>query len=104
MLLANGLSTFSKSPESLPKNPSDYTILCNWVFENFILVDSLFAKALWGFETCTLVNNNLCRKNKFFFQYYNHQQYLMKDLKLFWFHFHCRFQLKLKFQIKCWIR
>ena len=32
------------------------TILCNWVFDNFILVEELFAKA------CVLVNNNLFRK------------------------------------------
>ena len=42
--LTNGLSTFpdkvnpgfSNGPKSLPKNP-DCTILCNWVFDNFII-------------------------------------------------------------------
>ena len=42
MLLANGLSTFSikgnavfsMGPTSLPKNPPDWPILCNWVFDN----------------------------------------------------------------------
>ena len=36
-LLANDLS--------LTKNPPDYLILCNWVLNNFILHDELFAKA-----------------------------------------------------------
>ena len=69
-LLANGLSTFpikgnpvfSNGPKSLPKNPPDCPILCNWVFDNFILAEELFAKALRSFETCVLVNNNLCGK------------------------------------------
>ena len=68
--LANGLSTFpikgnpvfSNSPKSLPKNPPDYTTLCNWVFENFMLTDEPFENALRSFETCVLVNNNLCGK------------------------------------------
>ena len=50
-LLANGLSTFfingkpilNNAPKSLPKNPPDCTTLCNWVFNNFILADELFA-------------------------------------------------------------
>ena len=59
MFLANGLSTFpikrslmfSNSPESLPKNPPDCPVLCNWVFHNFILADKTVAKSLWNFET-----------------------------------------------------
>ena len=43
-LLANGLSTFpikinqvfNDGFKSLPENPPDFTILCNWVFDNFI--------------------------------------------------------------------
>ena len=58
-LLANGLSTFpvkgnpifSNGPKSLPKNPPDCPILCNCIFDNFILVEELFAKALRNFET-----------------------------------------------------
>ena len=69
-LLVSGLSTFflkgdpvfSNGPNSLPKNPSDCPILCNWVFDNFILAEELCAKALWSFEICLLFNNNLCRK------------------------------------------
>ena len=38
------------------------TTLDKWVFENVILADELFVKALGIFETCVLVNNNLCRK------------------------------------------
>ena len=68
--LANGLSTFfikgepvfSNGPKSLPKNPTHCTILCNWVFDNFILVDEGFLKAIWRLENCLLVNNNLCGK------------------------------------------
>ena len=56
MLLANGLikfpiegnPVFSNGLESLPKNPPDYLILCNWVFDNFVLTEELFAKALWS--------------------------------------------------------
>ena len=35
--------------------------LCIWVY-NFILAEESFAKALRDFETCVLVNNNLCGK------------------------------------------
>ena len=69
-LLANGLSTFpikgnlvfSNCPKNLPKIPPDCLILCNCVFDNFILAEELFEKALPSFETCVLVNNNLCGK------------------------------------------
>ena len=65
-LLANGLITFdmkdnpvfSNGPNNLPKNPPDCIILENWVFDNLILADKLFVKALRRFETCVLVNNN----------------------------------------------
>ena len=68
MLLANDLSTFpikgkpvfSNGPKSLPKNPPDCPILCNWVFDSFILAEELFAKALRSLKTCVSVNNNLC--------------------------------------------
>ena len=39
------------------------TILHNWVFENFILADERFAKALHSLETSVLVNNNFCEKS-----------------------------------------
>ena len=63
-LLASGLITFfvkgkpvfSNDPISLPKNPPDCHILCSWVFDNFILAEVLFTKALWSLETCVLVN------------------------------------------------
>ena len=66
-LLDNGLSTFpiksnpvfSNDPKGLPKNPTDFPILCNWVFDNYVLAKKSFAKALRSFETCVLVNNNL---------------------------------------------
>ena len=66
-LLANGLRTFSLKGnpvftngfKSLPRNPPNCPILCNWIF---ILSEQLFAKALRNFKTCVLVSNNLCGK------------------------------------------
>ena len=66
-LLANGLSTFpikgnpvfSNGPTSLPKNHPDCPILSNLVFDNFILAEELFAKALQSLKTCVLVSKNL---------------------------------------------
>ena len=46
----------------MDKNPPDYIILANWIFEIFILVVKPFVEALRIFETCVLVNNNLCGK------------------------------------------
>ena len=65
-LLANGVITsfinnnpaFSNGPSNLPKNHPDCIIFDNWVFDNLILADELFAKALRRFEICVLVNNN----------------------------------------------
>ena len=70
MLLANSLSTFpiksnlvfSNGSKNVPKNLPDFPILCNWFFDNFILAEKLFAKAFRSFETCILVNNNLCEQ------------------------------------------
>ena len=69
-LLANSLSTFpikynpvfSNGSKSLPKNPPDYPILCNRVFDNFIFAYEPFGKSLRIFETCVLVNKNLPTK------------------------------------------
>ena len=69
-LLASGLSTFfiksnpvfSNGPKGLLKNLPDFPVLCNWVFDNFLLAEELLAKSLQSFETCVLVNNNLCWK------------------------------------------
>ena len=66
-LLADGLRTypikgnqvFSNCPEGPPKNPPDCPILCNWVFDNLVLPEKLFAEALKSFETFALINN-LC--------------------------------------------
>ena len=85
-LLANGLSTFpikgnpvfSNGPKILPRYPHDCPILRNWVFDNFILAEELFAKALRSFETCVLVNNNL-RGKLFLSLEPPFNQYLMKD-------------------------
>ena len=40
----------------------DCTILNNWVFENVISAEELFAQALRIVETHVSVNNNLCGK------------------------------------------
>ena len=66
-ILANALITFfikgnpafSNGPNNLPKYPPDCIILNNWVFDNLISADELFAKVLRRFETCVLVNYNL---------------------------------------------
>ena len=44
------------------RNPPNCTFLDNWIFEDFILANEPFTKALQIFETCVLVNNNLCGK------------------------------------------
>ena len=44
------------------KNPPDCPILCNWVFDNFILAAELSVEALRSFETYVLVNKNSCGK------------------------------------------
>ena len=69
-LLGNDLSTFlikenpvfSNGLKILFKNPPDCHILCHSVFDNSILANEPFAKALQPLKTCVLVNNNLCRK------------------------------------------
>ena len=43
-------------------NPPNCIILGNYVSESFLLADESFSKALRSFETCVLVNNNLCGK------------------------------------------
>ena len=47
---------------NLPRNPPDWIILDNWLFDNLILVDESLAKALQRFETCLSVSNNLWGK------------------------------------------
>ena len=69
-LLASGVNTFfiksktflSIGLRSLLRKPPDSPILYNWVFDNFILDDELFAKTLQGLKTCVLFNNNLGEK------------------------------------------
>ena len=69
-ILANGFSTifikgipdFSNVPKSPPKNLPDCSILCNWIFDNYTLVDELFGKSLQSSKNCVLINDNLCRK------------------------------------------
>ena len=69
-VLANGFNTFfikskaafDNGPKNPPKNPPDCPVLCNWVFDNFILADEPFAKAFQSLKACVLVNNNTCGK------------------------------------------
>ena len=64
-LLANILSTFpikgnpifSKRHKNLAENPSDYPILCNWVFGNFVLADEPFEKTFWSLETLLVTSS-----------------------------------------------
>ena len=44
------------------KSQVNFTILDNWVFENFILAVEPFSKTLRIFEIYVLVNNDLCEK------------------------------------------
>ena len=55
IFFGNGLS-------NLPRKPPDCIIFDNWVFDNLISADELFAKDLRRFETCVLVNNNVWGK------------------------------------------
>ena len=61
LFLATLDNIFPKIVMSL-RAPPHFRVLDNRVFENFILADEPFAKALRIFETCVLVNNNLCKK------------------------------------------
>ena len=79
-----GNPVFNNGSESLPKNPPNCTILCKWVFDNFILGEELFAKTLQSLKTWVLVNNNLCDK---LYLLLESPTNLMKDLKLLQFHF-----------------
>ena len=71
MLIANGLSTFSiKGNQCLVMVLQVHLkILLNVLFYAiefliiFTLAKELFVKTLWNFETCVLINNNLCRKS-----------------------------------------
>ena len=54
--IVKGNPVFSSDPRSLPKNLPDCPILCNWIFDNFILADEPFEKDLRKLETWVLVN------------------------------------------------
>ena len=51
-LFINGSPVFNNGPRSIPRNPPDSIILDNWVFDNLISVDELFAKVLRRLATC----------------------------------------------------
>ena len=69
------------------KNPPDCSILCNWVFDNFILADEPFGEVLRSFETCVWVNSNSCGK---LFLSLDRQKHLMKISKLLQYLFYSR--------------
>ena len=46
-----GNPVFNNGPKRQPINPPDGPILCYWVFDNFILAEELFAKALRSLNT-----------------------------------------------------
>ena len=54
-----GKPDFNNGWRSPLKNSSNYTILNNRIFDNFILADYLFVKA---FQSLVSVNDNLCGK------------------------------------------
>ena len=58
----NFKSTLINTPRKVPRNSPYFTILNSLVFDNFILANELFEKALKTPETCLTVNNNLCEK------------------------------------------
>ena len=60
--LATLYKMFPKIVRLRMKNTSDWIILENRIFENFILADEPFTKALQGLEAFVLVNNSLCGK------------------------------------------
>ena len=63
MVLANGLITFfingnpvfNNRRSNLLRNSPDCIIFDNWVFDNLVSVDELFAKDLRRLETCLLL-------------------------------------------------
>ena len=61
------------------RNFPNCIIFDNWVFENFILVNEPFSKALLVLKTCALINKNLWGK---LVSSIIHQPQLMKGLKL----------------------
>ena len=63
----NGNPVFSNGPSNLLRNPPDSIIFDNWVFDNSISVDELFAKDLRRFETCLFVSNNLWGKLVYYY-------------------------------------
>ena len=46
----------------MPRNPSDCSILCKGVFDDFVLADKFLVKDFLSLGTCVLVTNNLIEK------------------------------------------
>ena len=52
----NGNPLFVNVPRILPRNPPDWIILDNWVFDSLISADELLGKSWRRFTTCLLLN------------------------------------------------
>ena len=61
-LLAILYTTSAEFSTSRTLNPLDCIILDKCVFENSVLVDKPFSKAIKKFDACVSVNNDLCKK------------------------------------------
>ena len=62
MLFLIGVTGRPNISSQANRNYSNCTIWENWYFENFILADEPFAKALHMFQSFVSVNNSLCGK------------------------------------------
>ena len=58
MIFIDNNPTFNIGPISLPRNVPDCTVLENSAFNNFLLPDEIFPKALQSLEICLSVSNN----------------------------------------------
>ena len=59
-LFVKGILAFRNGPRNLSRNPPDCTVLDKLAFDNFILTDEFFSKAIQSFKTCLFVSNNWC--------------------------------------------
>ena len=61
--LINNKITFLNVLRILPRNSPAFIISDSCVFDDFILTDKFFEKALGWMETCSSLNNHLCGKS-----------------------------------------
>ena len=97
-LLANGSSTFpikdnpvfSNSSRSLPRNPLDYLMLWDWVFDNFILADEPFG----------IIDNNIWRNCQSYFSTTFYSKFNLLSYELDNFTFKMLYCIKAKNKIR----